>query len=84
MKNTPPPAPSLQQLQLRVPPQKGKRLPKLYIQRVKLTGGRYEFRIPLDRLVTSEVRCAKGGRKATEQRLVAENTDKRVFFYSLK
>lgn len=77
-------APSLQQLQLRLPPKKGKRLPKLYIRRVKLVGGRYEFRIQLDRLQPALLWCAKGDRKATEQRLIERYADNRVFFYTLK
>ena len=84
MENAPGSAPSLQQLQLRVVPKKGKRLPKLYIRRVKLADGRYEFRILLDRLQPALLWCAKRDRKATQQRLVEEYTDKRVFFYSLK
>jgi hypothetical protein len=78
-------APRLRQIQ--VPPvRKSKRLPTLHIRRIKLAGGRLEYRIPIevDRTSYAQLWCDKRDRKATEQRLIEQNADKRVKFYSLK
>ena len=80
-----PTAPSLRQIQV-LPPTKKKRVETLNIRRIKLAGGRLEYRIPIEAAPTSyaQIWCEKAARKATEQRLIEENADKRVKFYTLK
>ena len=77
--------PSLRQIQVR-PVKKSKRPETLHIRRIKLAGGRLEYRIPteVDWGSYAQLWCDKTVRKATEQRLIEQNADKRVKFYTLK